>query len=69
MEQQLKSCYAILSQNGIEEDNTEYDSGYDDLDEVKDYDKLGGDIELDGSTNVDDNIPFEFVGVTNQTVL
>ena len=41
----------------------------DDLDELNEYDGFGGDIELDELTNVNDNIPLELVGVTNQTAV
>ena len=61
--------YAILSQNGIKQDGTGSDSNDDDLDELNSYDGFGGDIELDRSTNVDDNIQLELVGVTNQTAV
>ena len=49
MEQELKSRYAILSHNGVEEDDNNSDHYDDDLDELKGYDGLGVDIELDGS--------------------
>ena len=47
MEQELKSRYAILSQNGIEQDENDSDSDDHDLDEQNDCDGFGGDIELD----------------------
>lgn len=69
MEHELKSRYAILSQNRIGEDDTESDSDDAELDELNGYDGFGGDIELDRTTNVDDNIQLHRMGVTNQTAV
>ena len=68
-EQELKSRYAILSQNEIEQDDTDSDSYDNDLDELNGYDLFEGDIEPNRPTNIDDNIPLNLVGVTNQTVM
>ena len=69
MEQELKSRYTILPHNGVEEDNNDSDYDDGDLDELNGYDGFGSDIELDRTTNVDDDIPVELVGITNQTAV
>ena len=69
MELELKSRYAKLSRNGIEENDNNTDSDDDDLDELNGYDGFGGDLELDRTTNIDANILVELVGVTNQTAV
>ena len=69
MEQELKSRYAVSSQNGIGQDDTETESEDDELDEQIGYDGLGDNIELNNMINVDDNNPIDLVGITNQTAV
>ena len=69
MEEKLKVKYARLANDGIEQNKTDTDSDDDDLDELNGYDGFGGDIELDRTTNKDDNIPVELGEATNQTAI
>ena len=58
-----------MSKNGIGQDYTEPKSDNDELDELNGYDGFGGDIELDETTNIDDNIQPHLMGVTHQTAV
>ena len=66
MEHDSKSKQAILSHNGVEEDNADSDSDDNDLDELNGYNRSESDTELDRTTNVDDNVPVQVVEVTNK---
>jgi len=67
MELEFKSRYAKLLGNDIEQNNSDSDSDYDDLDELNGYDGFAGDVELDRSRNNDENNTNELEGVTNRT--
>ena len=69
MELEFKSRYAKLLGNDIEQNNSDSDSDYDDLDELYGYDGFAGDVELDRSRNNDENNTNELIGVTNQTAV
>ena len=69
MEQELKSRYAVLSQNGIGQEDSETESEDDELDELNGYGGFRGGIELMTTINGDDINPLDLVGVTNQTAV
>ena len=70
MEMKLKLRYAKLSWNGIEQNDSNSIFDDDNLDELDCYDtRFGGDVELDRSSNVDDNTTNEIAWITNQTAV